>query len=203
MASFDKLSYFLRAPAYPVIVDIDGVLVAAKSAKTLYEKLSPLELVEKKNYSSIDRTGDPWIFVVMDGTAVLSPFTFEKPRTKLDLIRWFNHRKNKPVDEVEYSEKSLSSKRRDFIIAEIADRLLDAQKRSEARRVEARRLADGPTSETANGSVTHARRAGDVVHCARRVPTTRSSSAVARFPLARSSRLRNRWMIRASTSSTN
>jgi len=63
----------------------------------------------------------------MEGSGILSPFNFRKPRTKLELIRWFNARENKPAEEVEYPETSLSSKRRDRIIAEIADRLLDAE----------------------------------------------------------------------------
>tara|TARA_R110002167_G_scaffold143308_1_gene332559 strand:+ start:114 stop:521 length:408 start_codon:yes stop_codon:yes gene_type:complete len=134
MTSFDELAYFLRAPKYPVIIEIDGVLVAAKSVRPLYEKLSRLDIVEKQHYSAIDRTGEPWTFVVMQGKAVLSPFNFKKQPTKLQIIRWFNNRKNKPADEVEYSEKSLGSKRLDRIIAEIVDRLIDAEKRNVSRR---------------------------------------------------------------------
>ncbi|WP_442511870.1 hypothetical protein SH528x_003616 [Novipirellula sp. SH528] len=134
MTSFDELAYFLRAPKYPVIIEIDGVLLAAKSARKLFEKLLPLDIVEKQHYSAIDRTGEPWTFVVIQGKAVLSPFTLKNRPTKLKIIRWFNNRANKPANEVEYSEKSLSSKRLDRIIAEIADRLFDAEKRNASRR---------------------------------------------------------------------
>ncbi len=133
MNSFDQLSYLLRKPKYPVIVDIEGVLVAAQSARSLFEKLSRLDIVENKSYKSIDRTGEGWIFMVVGGNGVLSPFSFAKQRTKLDLIRWFNNRKNKLAEEREYSEKSVSSKRRDRIIGEIAGRLLDAEKRVASR----------------------------------------------------------------------
>ena len=34
---------------YPVIVDIEGVLVAANSARPLYERLSQLDIVEAKS----------------------------------------------------------------------------------------------------------------------------------------------------------
>lgn len=94
--------------------------------------LSRLDIVENESYKTIDRTGEGWIFIVVDGNGVLSPLSFAKPRTKLELIRWFNNRKNRPA-EVEYSEKSVSSKRRDRIIAEIADGLLDAEKQIASR----------------------------------------------------------------------
>ncbi|GAA5505284.1 hypothetical protein [Novipirellula caenicola] len=135
MTNFVELVYFLRAPKYPVIIDIDGVLLAAKSAKPLYKKLSQLDIVEKQHYDAIDRTGEPWTFNVMQGKGILSPFTFKNPPTKLKIIRWFNNRKNKPANEVNYSEKSLSSKKRDLIIAEIADRLLEAEKLTSQHRV--------------------------------------------------------------------
>ncbi|GAA4454289.1 hypothetical protein GCM10023156_26500 [Novipirellula rosea] len=70
----------------------------------------------------------------MQGKAVLSPFTFKNQPTKLKIIRWFNDRKNQPAGEIEYSEKSIGSKRLDRSIAEIADRLLDAEKRNASRR---------------------------------------------------------------------
>ena len=129
MTNFDNLSYLFREPEYPVIVEIGDELFAAKSVKPLYEKLSRLDIAEDKAYEAIDATGETWIFMLTQGVAILSPINFKKEPSKLELIRWFNSRKNKPSDEVEYSEKSLSSKRRDRIIAEIADRLLDAEKR--------------------------------------------------------------------------
>ena len=134
MKSFDELTCLFRSPQFPVIIEIEGVLVAAKSLRPLYERLSRLDIVERKAYISIDRTGEAWTFILMDGMGVLTPITFRKQPTKLELIRWFNNRKNKPANEVEYSEKSLSSKRLDFIVGEIADRLLNAEKRNARRR---------------------------------------------------------------------
>ncbi len=133
MESFEQLLYFFRTPKYPVIVDIEGVLVAAKSVRPLYKRLSKLDIVENKSYNAMDATGENWSFIVVDGRGVLSPINFKKPQTKLELIRWFNNRKNKPAEEVEYSEKSVSSKKRDRIIAEIAGRLLDAEKQLASR----------------------------------------------------------------------
>lgn len=95
MNDFSEFAHLFRKPSDPVIVDIDGVLVA----------------------------GETWTFVVMESRAVLSPLSFDNP-TKLQLVRWYNNRANKSADDVDYSEKSLSSKRRDRIVPEIANRLL-------------------------------------------------------------------------------
>lgn len=133
MTSIHELSHLFPNPRYPVIVEIDGNLVAAKSLRKLGEQLLHFDLVESQSYDAIDKTGESWALMVIENKAVLSPFTFTKQRSKLELIRSFNNRKNKPADEVEYSEKSLSSKRLDRIIAEIADRLIDAGKRKTSR----------------------------------------------------------------------
>ncbi|EMI52469.1 hypothetical protein [Rhodopirellula sallentina] len=134
MNDFDELVHFFRKPKYPVIVDIEGVLVAAKSVRLLYTKLLRLDLVEKQSYEAIEKTGEPWTLIVMQRKAVLSPINFKKQPTKLELIRRFNNRKNKPADDVDYSEKSVSSKKRERIITEIADRLIDADKRNASNR---------------------------------------------------------------------
>ena len=44
MARIIELSHRFRRPQYPVLVDLDGRLVAAKSAKTLLKKLSEIDL---------------------------------------------------------------------------------------------------------------------------------------------------------------
>lgn len=128
MATIHQLSHLFRHPQYPVIVDIDGNLVAAKSPIELGKQLFQFDLVEKQSYDAIEKTGTPWVLMVVENNAVLSPLTMTKPLSKLKLIRLFNNRKNKPADEIEFSEKSLSSKRLDRIITEIADRLIDAGK---------------------------------------------------------------------------
>lgn len=134
MASFSELTYLFREPQYPVIVEVDEELFAANSARPLYERLSQLDIAEEKAYHAIDGTGEPWSFLVVKDEGILSPLNFKKEPSKLKLVRWFNHRKNKPSDEVEYSEKSLSSKRRDRIIAEIADRLIEVEKQNASAR---------------------------------------------------------------------
>jgi len=49
MNRFEQLGHLFRAPKYPVIVASEGVLVAANSARPLYEKLSQFDIVEKEH----------------------------------------------------------------------------------------------------------------------------------------------------------
>ena len=108
------------------MVDINGVLLAGDSPRAVYGQLSTLEIPEGTSFSAMDATGQVWSFVVLNRKGVLSPLTGEKPRTKLQLIQWFNRRMNKPDNEPPYPETSLSSKTRDRIIADIMAGLLAA-----------------------------------------------------------------------------
>jgi len=58
MTRIRELSHQFRRPQYPVLVDLDERLVAAKSAKSLLQKLSALELPVNTNYPVIDGTGE-------------------------------------------------------------------------------------------------------------------------------------------------
>ena len=126
MSSFSEILYFLCGPRFPVIIDIDGVFVAARSGNLLNKSLLKQDIVVGESYDAIDATGESWTFDIKDGKAFMLPAFFSKKRTKLNIIRWFNDRKNKAVDEIEYSEKSLSSKKLTRIVDEIADRIIAA-----------------------------------------------------------------------------
>jgi hypothetical protein len=135
---------FFREPRYPILCNVDGHLIAAKSDKTLAKELSGLELREDAQYDVIDSTGEGWLLLVE--VMVLSPLNFRKRRwTKLEIIRLFNNRTNKlDPDEKPCSEKLLSAKKFDRIFRDLVDRLY-------------RQKADdrGPTSdndETANAA---------------------------------------------------
>lgn len=120
----DKISpvqFLFRKPKYPVIVDIDGVVVCGRSAITLAKRLSKLIHLQEKSYDAIDSTGEGWSFY--SDKWILSPLCIKKRWTKLDIIRLYNNRKNKTTDHDMYSEKSLSSKRLDRIFIDIFDLL--------------------------------------------------------------------------------
>ena len=126
MAPILELSHLFRRPQYPVLIDLDGTLLAAKSAKSLLKKLSVLDLPLEANYPAIDSAGEGWGLYLFPGAAVLSPLTIKKRWSKREVIHLYNQRTNRAKDDLLYSEKSLSSKRLDRIIREIADLLLEA-----------------------------------------------------------------------------
>ena len=55
---------FFRKPKYPILCDIEGHLIAAKSDKTLARELSDLELKEDAQYDVVDSTGKGWLLLV-------------------------------------------------------------------------------------------------------------------------------------------
>ena len=114
---------FFRKPKYPILCNVDGHLIGAKSDKTLAKELSALELKKDEQYDVIDSTGEGWLLLAEH--MVLSPVNFRKRRwTKLEIIRLFNNRANKSgPDEKPYSEKSLSAKKFDKIIRDLVERL--------------------------------------------------------------------------------
>ena len=115
---------FFRNPKYPILCDIDGHLVGAKSDKALSKKLSLLVLDESKQYDVINSTGEGWLLLAE--AMVLSPVNFLKRKwTKLEIIRLYNSRTNKSdPNEKPYSEKSLSAKRFDRILRDIVEALV-------------------------------------------------------------------------------
>lgn len=102
------IRYVFRSPAFPIIIDIDGHVIAARSVRGLEKKLSNLELLPGRTYDAVDSTGETW-FLYRD-SMLLSPLTLKKRATKMQLIKMVNGRKNRNQEEKPYSEKSLSAK---------------------------------------------------------------------------------------------
>ena len=127
MTRIVELSHQFRRPQYPVLIDLDGRLVAAKSPKALLRQLSDLDLPVKSNYPAIDGAGEGWGLYLFPGEAVLSPMAVKKRWSKREVIHLYNQRQNASQNDLPYSEKSLSSKRVDRIIREIAELLLEAE----------------------------------------------------------------------------
>jgi hypothetical protein len=120
--STHELSYVFRKPIYPVICDIDGYVIAAKSDKSFVKRLSVVKLVSDKTYNLVDSSAEGWVF--MPKHMLVSPLTFKKQWSKKEIISIFNNRINSSSDGVQYSEKSLSAKRFERIFGDIVDLLL-------------------------------------------------------------------------------
>jgi len=102
------ITYVFRRPIFPIIIDIDSHVIAARSKQGLQKKLSGITLAPGLICEGVDSTGEAWDLYA--DSMMLSPLTLRKRSTKLELIKLVNGRKNRRQDEMPYSEKSLSAK---------------------------------------------------------------------------------------------
>ncbi len=114
------LTYIFRKPKYPIICDIDGHIIGAKSEKSFLKQMNEIQFIPEKTYNLIDISGEGWWFTP-DKMAV-SPLSMRK-WFKKDIITLYNNRKNS-IDGMKYSVKSTSSKRFDKIFRDIVELLL-------------------------------------------------------------------------------
>ena len=108
-----------RRPVFPIIIEIDGIVVSAQSAQGLEKKLSQIALAAGRLYRVVDSSGATWDLYV-DGM-MLSPLTLRRKPTKKELIALVNGRTNKHSEEVPYPEKSLSAKTFERIFEELVN----------------------------------------------------------------------------------
>lgn len=117
-----KINYFLRKPAYPILIDIDGLLICGKSGKDLLRKLNKAVLPSDKVYPIIDNNVEGFAF--HHNSWIITPLTTKKKWTKIEIIRLYNNRTNQNDGSLPYSEKSLSAKRKNQIFDDIIKRML-------------------------------------------------------------------------------
>ena len=100
------VSSLFRKPKFPIIYDIDGNLIAAKSISGFEKQLSAYNMCKGSRYPVIDITGEGWSFY--PDLMVISPLTMKKKWFKKEVITIFNNRKNN-TSNVTYSEKWISA----------------------------------------------------------------------------------------------
>jgi hypothetical protein len=116
-----EISFFLRKPKFPIICNIDGYVVAAKSIRQFGNELSKLKFPADTPFPVIDIAGEGWAFY--PEFKAISPLTTKKRWIKKEVIVIFNNRKNNSSN-ILYSEKSLSAKRFDRIFQDIVELLI-------------------------------------------------------------------------------
>ncbi len=113
------VDYLFRKPIFPILVNISGIIFSAKSDAELIKALTKIGSLSEERYGVTDSTGETWDLYSEHMT--MSPLTFRKKPTKLQLIKMINSRSNRYQDEQFYSEKSLSSKTYGKIFNDLAD----------------------------------------------------------------------------------
>ena len=118
------IKYMFRMPVFPVITSIDGHVIGAVTPDGLGIELSKTQFVHEEIYDLVDAVGEGWSLLVNQSIVFLSPINMRNRWTKREIIKLFNERKNTELAEgIQYSEKSLSAKRLDRIISDIAELL--------------------------------------------------------------------------------
>jgi hypothetical protein len=121
------IQYLFREPQFPVICNIDGRLVGARSGQDLQKQLATMELRDGAHFPLIDSSTEGWALVAEH--MVVSPLIADKRWTKRKVIEMFNQSHNARELGVAYSDRGLSAKRFDRIMAEIVHILQDMNAR--------------------------------------------------------------------------
>ena len=112
------VGYLLRRPKFPIICRIDNTLLAAKSGAEFNSKLKFLGSITDGSYHVVDGSGEGWS--LNTEFMVVSPICFKKRWTKKEIIHLYNNSRCSEITGEKYSEKSLSAKRVDRIVVDVA-----------------------------------------------------------------------------------
>ena len=82
------IRYHFRSPVFPLICDVEGVLVGASSSEELEQELAGLDLPTAAQLPVIDASAEGWVL----GTdhLVISPLTLKKRWTKKEVVTLYN-----------------------------------------------------------------------------------------------------------------
>lgn len=111
--------FILRKPKYPLLIETDSLVKAAFNGTELSKVIKKYQFSEKRDYIVVDATSEGWVYHVDND--LISPMVFgdSKKWTKARIIDLYNSAKEK-IGEVQYASGSISNKRVDKIIEEIA-----------------------------------------------------------------------------------
>jgi hypothetical protein len=126
------VGYLFIRPKFPIICRIDNTLLAAKSGAELDSKLKSLGSIADGHYDVIDGSGQGWS--LNTEYMVVSPICIKSRWTKKEIIQMYNNSRCSEMTGEKYSEKSLSAKRVDRIVADVAKLISDANKKMQRTR---------------------------------------------------------------------
>jgi hypothetical protein len=120
------IRFFYRNPKFPVLCDVHGVLIGARTPRQFSEAIGSIKLPAGGHLPLVDAAAEGWTLVVDYMT--VSPLTSKKHWTKKEVIAVFNGSKTARRAGLEYPLSSLSSKRFDRILRDIVELVQDANK---------------------------------------------------------------------------
>ena len=114
------LQYFLRAPRFPVLIDLGDHLAGAVSRAQCAKVLAREQLLDTQaQWDVIDSTAENFFYYPK--MSAISVLAVKKRWTKRSVIDLYNTRR--PADKPAYEPRSIGNKRFEDIVAEIVERL--------------------------------------------------------------------------------
>ncbi len=118
------IEYLFRLPIFPIICDIDGLLVSGKEDVMFQLRMEQINLKPDRNYEVVDATGANWVFNTNESYIIP---TMSRKKSKMAIVTSYNSSVNCKTIGVKYSKKSLSSKRFEKIYLDIIELLEKSQ----------------------------------------------------------------------------
>ena len=122
----DKLRYVFRRPVFPIICKIGEELVSGNTIQEFERRLKKIHLTAEDDFPLVDATGEGWELV--PEFSAISPLTLDERWSKNRLIEMFNASANAQRAGLQYPYRSLSNRRIEVIVRDIADLLNHAEK---------------------------------------------------------------------------
>lgn len=112
------VQYQFRKPTFPVLLASDTIVVGALNTAEIEVWIKKLMFQKDSSYQVIDATAEGWSYY--PEYQVITPLTIDKRWTKRRIIDFYNNSVKYEDDREVYVAKSLSNKRLNLVIEEIA-----------------------------------------------------------------------------------
>jgi hypothetical protein len=122
------IRYLFSPPTFPLICDVQGTLIGAESPEEVAEQVAGMQLPPHEQLPLVDATGRGWVFVTDHN--VVSPLTVKSRWTKKEIVAMFNNSDTARRSGESYPTRSLSARRLDRIVREIAVMVRNVNRRT-------------------------------------------------------------------------
>jgi hypothetical protein len=128
--TMEALRYVFRRPRFPIICDLNGELIAGANSQQFERRLREVAVPAGRTFNIVDVTGEGW--VLHPELSAISPLTLDKRWTKARVIGMFNTSVNAQRAGRQYPPRSLSNRRLEAVIRDVAELLNEAGHINEA-----------------------------------------------------------------------
>lgn len=120
-----ELKFAFRRPLFPIICQVGPELVAGASLQQFERRLKKVDLSADDTFSIVDGRGEGW--ALYRDLGAISPLTLDRTWTKARVVEMFNKSANARRAGLQYPPRSLSNRRLDAVIRDVATLIDQAQ----------------------------------------------------------------------------